>query len=72
MSNSNKPAYHAFSVTSGETQDKANWTKIGVVWPHKKGDGFTLQLDCMPLDGRVVLRKPKVKSQTQTDVVEEL
>ena len=62
MSNSNKPAYHAYSVTTTDSSDKSTWTKIGVVWPHKKGDGFTLQLECMPLDGRVVLRTPKKKA----------
>ena len=63
MTNSNQPAYHAYSVTNAEQQDaKSTWTRIGAMWLHKNDDGFNLQLECMPLDGRVVLRRPKAKS----------
>ena len=64
MTNSNQPAYHAYSVSNPDQDGgKSTWTRIGAVWPHKNGDGYNLQLDCMPLDGCVVLRKPKAKAE---------
>ncbi len=40
-------------------EDKRFWTRIGAAWDHGNGDGLTVKLDCVPLDGRVVLRAPK-------------
>ncbi len=63
MTNSNQPAYHAYSVSNPEQEGKSTWTRIGAVWAHKNGEGYNLQLECLPLDGRVVLRKPKAKTE---------
>ena len=35
---------------------KGFFTKIGAAWPHKDGKGFNVQLECVPLDGRLSLR----------------
>ena len=32
------------------------WIRIGSVWAHADGNGFNLQLETVPLDGRVALR----------------
>ncbi|HUQ71448.1 MAG TPA: hypothetical protein VM165_18110 [Planctomycetaceae bacterium] len=32
------------------------WTRIGAAWAHNDGQGFNLQIDCVPLDGRITLR----------------
>ena len=32
---------------------KSFWNRIGAGWTNKDG-GFTVQLDCVPLDGRIV------------------
>jgi hypothetical protein len=53
------PAYHAYVVRDGKNGEKGFWTKLGAAWKSKDGKGFVLQLDCVPLDGRVVLREPK-------------
>lgn len=37
---------------------KAFWTRIGSAWAHGDGQGFNIQLDCVPIDGRVTLRVP--------------
>lgn len=50
------PSFIAWNVLSKD--DKAFWQKVGACWPHKDEKGLTLQLDVMPLDGRIVLRKP--------------
>ncbi|MDF0523384.1 hypothetical protein P0R31_40135 [Bradyrhizobium yuanmingense] len=46
-------------VVDGEG-DKAFWTKIGAAWPHEDGKSFNIQLSCLPFNGRLVLRDPKV------------
>jgi hypothetical protein len=38
--------------------DKAFWTKVGASWKHKDGKGMTLQLETLPINGRIVLRVP--------------
>ena len=58
MSNSNSskaPSHIAYQVREG-SGDKGFWTRIGAAWQHKDGKGFNLQLECVPLDGRVQLR----------------
>ena len=37
-------------------EEKAAWTKIGAVWMHEDGKGCTLQLESVPLDGRITVR----------------
>lgn len=54
---------HGVFVVEGEG-DKAFWTKIGAAWPHDDGKGFSLQLSCLPLDGRLVVREPKTEKET--------
>lgn len=49
---------HSVFVVEGEGES-AYWTRIGAAWPHDDGEGFNLQLTCVPLDGRLVIRKRK-------------
>jgi hypothetical protein len=35
---------------------KAFWTRIGSAWAHADGSGFNVQLECVPLVDRIVLR----------------
>lgn len=62
MSNSTKPdnapkspSHVAYQVRDREGH-KGFWTRIGSVWPHADGKGFNIQLDAVPLDGRITLR----------------
>lgn len=48
------PTHIAYQVREG--QQKGYWTRIGAAWAHKDGKGFSIQLDCVPLDGRISLR----------------
>ena len=52
-----KPAYHAYQVRDG-SNGKSYWNRVGAAWPNRAG-GFTLQLESIPLDGRIVLQPPK-------------
>ncbi len=60
MSNTEKetkasaPTHIAYQVREGS--EKSYWTRIGAAWRHKDGKGFSVQLDCVPLDGRISLR----------------
>ena len=51
----NTPSHAAYVVRERENA-KGFWTRIGSVWPHGDGYGYTIQLECVPIDGRIVLR----------------
>jgi hypothetical protein len=50
------PTHRAYSVIRREGQDDY-WLNIGLVFPHKDGDGFNLILQALPLDGKIVCRE---------------
>ncbi|MBK9011096.1 hypothetical protein [Novosphingobium sp.] len=37
---------------------KAFWTKVGAAWFHRDRKGVSLQLEVVPINGRIVLRTP--------------
>jgi hypothetical protein len=50
------PDFIAWHVaTKGE---KSYWNKVGASWMHKDKMGMTLQMDVLPINGRIVLRVP--------------
>lgn len=49
------PSHVAYQVRDREGQ-KAFWTRIGTAWAHADAKGFNIQLEALPLDGRIVLR----------------
>lgn len=49
------PSHVAYQVRDREGQ-KGFWTRIGTAWAHADGKGFNIQLEALPLDGRIVLR----------------
>ena len=51
---SRKPTHRIYLVT-GEGES-AFWTAIGAAWPHKDGQGFSINCDAMPITGRIVMR----------------
>ena len=59
------PAYIAWNVTGSD--DKTFWQKIGACWPHQDGKGLSLQLEVLPINGRVVLRQPQGPSGVDSD-----
>ena len=40
-------------------EKKRSWTKVGVAYPTKDGEGFTIQLRAFPIDGRLVVLPPR-------------
>lgn len=55
----NKPTLLAYTVKNRGKGQKAIWTRIGAAWPHSNGDGFSIELEALPVDGRLVLIPPK-------------
>lgn len=61
--NKNAPSQRLFSVIGdGES---ARWTDIGVAWSTKDGKGFTLALNAIPLQGRIVMRSNEDKASAK-------
>jgi hypothetical protein len=59
---SSKPTFIAYTVKErGQGRNaKSFWLRIGGAWPFESGaPGFTIQLDALPIDGRIVLAEPK-------------
>ncbi len=42
--------------------EKSFWNRVGACWGHKDKKGMTLQLDVVPLGGRIILRQPSEQS----------
>jgi hypothetical protein len=61
-----RPTHAAWWVKEreGKTDD---WRQIGVAWNHADGKGISVDVDCVPLNGRIVLRliEPKPKRERQ-------
>lgn len=56
------PDFIAFHVqTKGE---KTFWNRVGASWLHHDGNGMSLQLETVPIDGRIVLRAPREQDDT--------
>jgi hypothetical protein len=56
-----RPSHVAYTVQEGK-EGKSYWNRCGVAWATKDGKGFTIQLNAIPLDGKIVLRIPENNS----------
>lgn len=58
-----KPDFIAYSVR--ESRDgKGHWNKVGAAWQHRDGQGLDIQLESLPLDGRLTLRELREERMT--------
>ncbi|GAB5405704.1 MAG: hypothetical protein Aurels2KO_39350 [Aureliella sp.] len=55
----NQPTFGAYQVTDSGS-GKSFWTRIGAAWANKDG-GYSLQLEAVPIGGRIILSPPKDK-----------
>jgi hypothetical protein len=62
---SKAPSHIAYQVRDREGR-KGFWTRIGSAWAHNDGKGFNVQLDVVPLDGRITLRVASEKKDCFT------
>ena len=58
---SKTPSHVAYQVRDRDGQ-KGFWTRIGSAWAHGDGKGFNIQIETVPLDGRITLRVASEKS----------
>lgn len=72
MSNDNQnqakgPTHIAYQVREGGEGQKSYFNRIGAAWVHKDGQGFNMQLDSVPVDGRVTVRSVQERLQEMKD-----
>lgn len=60
-----KPSHRLYTVI-GEGDD-AVWRPIGAAWPNRDGKGFNIELDAVPLSGRLAMRVPKARTDGRDD-----
>jgi hypothetical protein len=66
-----RPTLIAYTVKQRGKGQKAIWTRIGAAWPHANGsNGFSIELEAFPVDGRLVLIEPKETAADETAVAE--
>jgi hypothetical protein len=58
-----KPSHRAYVVSTPKKEgDKGFWREVGVVWPHKTGNGFDVVIhEGISVHGRIVCTEPKEK-----------
>lgn len=69
MSKSNSsPTHSAYTVREG-SDGKKYYNRLGSVWSHKTGGGFSIQLFANPIDGRIVVfpRDEKVENEQESE-----
>jgi len=47
-------------------QKKTAWTKIGMAFKARDGEGWNIMLDAFPVNGKMVLREPKPYERAAT------
>jgi hypothetical protein len=47
----------------GAGTEKSNWTRVGVAFAHKDGNGFNVELRAMPVSGKLVIRRHESKAK---------
>lgn len=59
---SKTPSHIAYQVSDREN-GKSFWTRIGSAWAHGDGNGFNIQIESVPLSGRITLRIASEKAE---------
>lgn len=57
-----RPSHIAYQVREGD-ENKSYFNRIGSMWPHKDGEGYNIQLDATPVDGRITVRTVQERIQ---------
>ena len=72
MTMSSTPPLDAYAIKERGKGKKAFWTRIGRAWPHRSGTGFNLELEALPIDGKIVLMPPKAGAAPAQTFEEEI
>ena len=57
------PSYIAYKVR--DAGEESYWDRVGAAFAHKKGGGYDVILDSLPLSGRITLRVPSEKPEKE-------
>ena len=60
------PSHQALSVSEGK-DGKSYFKEIGAAFAHKDGQGFNIELQALPVNGRIVLRSPQDRLKDAKD-----
>jgi hypothetical protein len=67
---SKAPTHRVSAVVKKENGENV-WLKIGALWPHKDGKGYSMKLDLLPRgDAELVIRTIEDKQTAQIDQAE--
>lgn len=58
------PSHVAYSVRESR-EGESYFNRVGAAFPHKDGQGFNIDLEAFPTNGKVVLRTPQERLQEQ-------
>lgn len=42
-------------------EERVNWIRVGVAFPHEDGEGFNIELKALPIGGKLVVQLHKAK-----------
>jgi hypothetical protein len=54
----------------GTGAEKSNWTRVGVAFPHKDGNGLNVELRAVPVSGKLVIRRHNTKPRASDSEAE--
>lgn len=59
--NDSRPVHNLYFVVDPGKGRRKRWIKVGAMFPHEDGDGFSVFIDAIPVgfDGNLVARQPK-------------
>lgn len=61
-----RPSHIAYQVREGK-EGQSYFNRVGSAFAHKDGEGFTVALDAVPVDGRITLRTPQERLDERRD-----
>jgi hypothetical protein len=48
----------------GAGTEKSHWTRVGVAFPHRDGQGLNVELNALPVSGKLVIRRHEEKTRS--------
>ena len=60
--------YRVYTVVPRpDPNEKPYWLNIGMAWPNKDGKGFNINLQALPLDGKLVIREYEPEAEQEPE-----
>jgi len=62
------PYMLGYTVKAASRGRKSYWSKVGIACAHKDGQGYNVQMDALPVDGKLVLRAVSDEHEDQGEM----